>query len=371
MTAARLMLEGYLDRLSAVSRRAAEHGADAVVIAPSPDMVYLMGYDPMQMERPTLLIVRPGREPFLVVPELERALVADAPAAPALHIVGWRDSEDPYAIVASALEGARSVAIVDQTWASHLIALQHAVPDARFEPASPLIGRIRAVKAPDELAALRRAARGADEAFRQICTMKFQGRREEEVAADLADLLVQNGHARAEFTIVASGPNAASPHHEPTGRTILPRDAVVMDFGGELGGYFSDTTRTVVVGEPPQGFERVYETVQRAQEAACDAVRPGATCQDVDRAARRIIDDAGFGARFIHRTGHGIGLEVHEPPYIIEGNEWVLEPGTTFSVEPGIYLEDSFGVRIEDIVAVTADGVERLNRSTRALQVVN
>ncbi len=259
----------------------------------------------------------------------------------------------------------------DRLWASHVLGLQGVLPDLTFEPASPVIGRLRAVKDDDELAALRRAARGADETFRQICSATFLGRREEEIAADLADLLVQHGHAYADFTIVASGPNSASPHHEPSGRTILPRDVVVMDFGGELGGYFSDTTRTVVVGEPPKAFERVYDTVRRAQEAACDAVRPGVSCQDVDRTARRIIDDAGFGARFIHRTGHGIGREVHEPPYIVEGNEWVLEPGTTFSVEPGVYLEDSFGVRIEDIVAVTHDGVERLNRSTRELKVVS
>jgi D-alanyl-D-alanine dipeptidase len=226
------------------------------------------------------------------------------------------------------------------------------------------------VKDEDELAALRRAARGADESFRAICTTPFLGRREEEVAADLADLLVRSGHARADFTIVASGPNSASPHHEPGSRTILPKDAVVMDFGGQLGGYFSDTTRTVVIGEPPAGFERVYESVLRAQTAACDAVAPGVAAQDVDRVARRIIDEAGYGARFIHRTGHGIGLEVHEPPYLVEGNEQALEPGTTFSIEPGVYLEGEFGVRIEDIVAVTDHGVERLNRSTRELQVV-
>ncbi len=141
-----------------------------------------------------------------------------------------------------------------------------------------------------------------------------------------------------------------------------------MDFGGEVGGYFSDTTRTVVVGEAPAGFEEVYRLVQEAQDAAVRTVRPGVTAQDVDRAARRIIDTAGYGERFFHRTGHGIGLEVHEPPYIIEGNETVLTPGMTFSVEPGVYLEGRFGVRIEDIVAVTADGVERLNRSSRELQ---
>jgi Xaa-Pro aminopeptidase len=273
--------------------------------------------------------------------------------------------------VSAILPSEGRVAIGDRMWASHVLALQGASPGISFEAASPIIGRLRAVKDPDELGALRRAARGADETFRQICGMRFLGRREEEVAGDLADLLVAHGHTRADFTIVASGPNSASPHHEPSGRTILPRDAVVMDFGGEVGGYLSDTTRTVVVGEPPAGFGEVYALVQEAQDAAVRAVRPGVAAQEVDRAARRIIDDAGYGERFFHRTGHGIGLELHEPPYILDGNETILTPGMTFSIEPGVYLEGRFGVRIEDIVAVTADGVERLNRSTREVQTVD
>jgi Xaa-Pro aminopeptidase len=359
------------DRMRRTALEGVEQGFDAVVVAPSPDLAYLTGYDPMPLERPTLLVLRPDRDPILIVPELEKPGAAAAPAGPLLELIGWVDGVDPYVQAAHVLPERGRIAVGDRLWASHIIALQAVIPGVDLAPASPVIGRLRAVKDDDELAALRRAARGADEAFRQICTTTFQGRREEEIAADLADLLVQNGHARAEFTIVASGPNAASPHHEPGGRTILPRDVVVMDFGGELGGYYSDTTRTVAVGEVPGDFERVYETVRRAQEAACDVVRPGVTCETVDRTARRIIDEAGFGERFIHRTGHGIGMEVHEPPYIIEGNDWVLAAGTTFSVEPGIYLEGSFGVRIEDIVAVTSEGVERLNRSPRALQVVD
>jgi D-alanyl-D-alanine dipeptidase len=203
-----------------------------------------------------------------------------------------------------------------------------------------------------------------------VLAMPFEGRSEQEVASDLADLLVRNGHDRADFTIVASGPNGASPHHEPGERTILPRDAVVMDFGGALAGYFSDTTRTVVVGEPPEGFEEAYAAVHEAQSAAAAAVRPGREAQEIDRAARGVIEAAGFGERFIHRTGHGIGLEVHEPPYMVEGDRTLLATGMTFSVEPGIYLEGRFGIRIEDIVTVTEDGVERLNRSTRDLQTV-
>jgi Xaa-Pro aminopeptidase len=260
--------------------------------------------------------------------------------------------------------------VADRLWAVHLIGLRRELPDAAFSSASTILGRLRAIKDEDELAALRRAARAADETFRRILGATFQGRREEEVARDLADLLVEQGHARAAFTIVGSGPNGASPHHDAGGRTILPHDVVVMDFGGQLGGYHSDTTRTVAVGEPPEGFEQAYDVVRQAQEAGVQAVRPGIHAQDVDRTARAIVEAAGFGDRFIHRTGHGIGLEIHEPPYMVEGDETTLEPGMTFSVEPGVYLEGRFGIRIEDIVTVTAEGVERLNRSTRELQIV-
>ena len=368
------MKADHADRRRRLAAAAAEEGLDAIVVTPSPDLTYLAGYDPMLMERLTLLIVSPAGDALLVVPELERPLAIDSLAGKSLdpdRIVGWRDGVDPYEIVAEALPRTGRVAVGDRMWASHVLQLQRVAPGLEFQAASPTIARLRSVKDEDELAALRRAGRGADETFRAICGMRFLGRREEEVAADLAELLVTNGHARADFTIVASGPNSASPHHEPGGRTIFPHDAVVLDFGGELAGYYSDTTRTVVVGEPPAGFSDVFALVLAAQEAAVQAVRPGVMAQEIDRVARRIIDDAGFGERFFHRTGHGIGLEVHEPPYIIEGNETVLEQGMTFSVEPGIYLEGAFGVRIEDIVVVTADGVERLNRSSRELQVVD
>jgi Xaa-Pro aminopeptidase len=355
-------------------RRVADEGAaqgfGAVIVPPSPDLEYLTGYGPMPLERPTILVLRAGAEPVMLVPELERLLAVACPAASALELIGWVDGIDPYAEAARLLPVDGRVAAADRLWASHLLGLQHAAPGVEFAAASPIVGRIRAVKDPDELDALRRAGHAADRSFTSILTARFAGRQEREIAADLADLLVRHGHATAEFTIVASGPNAASPHHEPGERTIRPGDAVVLDFGGELDGYYSDTTRTVVVQEPPEGFDHVYTLVREAQAAAVDAVRPGVEIQEVDRTARRIITDGGSGAGFIHRTGHGIGREVHEPPYAIEGDRTILEPGMTFSVEPGIYLEGAFGVRIEDIVAVTEDGVERLNRSTRELQVV-
>jgi Xaa-Pro aminopeptidase len=360
----------HLDRIGRAAQEIAARGLDALVVSPSPDLAYLTGYAPKPLPRPTLLVLRLDRHPVLFVPELERALAAGSPVGEHLELVSWRDGSDPYEAAASLLAGTDRIAVADRLWAAHLLGLQRALPDAAFSSASPVMGRLRSVKDEHELGALGRAGRAADETFRQIITMPFQGRAEEDVAHDLAELLVRNGHARADFTIVASGPNAASPHHEPGGRTILPHDAVVMDFGGELGGYFSDTTRTVVVAEAPDGFEQAYTVVQEAQAAAVEAVRPGREAQEIDRVARTIIEAAGYGERFIHRTGHGIGLELHEPPYMVEGDRTVLEPGMTFSVEPGIYLEGRFGVRIEDIVTVTADGVERLNRSTRELQVV-
>jgi D-alanyl-D-alanine dipeptidase len=360
----------HLDRIRRAKEEAADRDLDALIVSPSPDLAYLTGYDPLPWERPTLLVLRPGVEPVMLVPELERALAAESPVGDHLELVAWRDGSDPFEAAAGLLAGAARVAVADRLWAAHLLGLQRALPEAAYASASIVLGRLRAVKDDHELATLRRAGRGADETFREIVSMPFQGRSEEDVARDLAELLVGNGHGRAAFTIVASGPHAASPHHEPGGRTILPHDVVVMDFGGELAGYFSDTTRTVVVADAPEGFESAYAVVREAQAAAVEAVRPGVEAQDVDRAARAIIDAAGYGDRFIHRTGHGIGLEVHEPPYIVEGDATVLEPGMTFSVEPGIYLEDRFGIRIEDIVAVTHDGGERLNRSTRDLQVV-
>jgi D-alanyl-D-alanine dipeptidase len=201
--------------------------------------------------------------------------------------------------------------------------------------------------------------------------LPFRGRRELDVAADLDRLLRAHGHGRVDFTIVGSGPNAASPHHGASERRIEHGDAVVLDFGGVADGYCSDITRTVFVGEPSAEQAAVYGIVREAQQAAFEAVRPGVAAQDVDRAARAVIADAGYGERFVHRTGHGIGLEIHEPPYIVEGNATPLAAGMTFSDEPGIYLPGRFGVRIEDQVVVTEDGAERLNEATRDLTVVS
>jgi Xaa-Pro aminopeptidase len=360
----------HAERIKRARAEAAAQGFDAVIVSPSPDLAYLTDYDPALFERPTFLVLQPEREALLLVPELERPLAETSPAHDVVTIQGWRDGVDPYAEVASALPGRGRIAITDRMWSSHLLGLQGILPEVSFHPASPVIGRLRARKDPDELDALRRAGSAADRTYDDICALPFRGRTEVEIASDLGRLLVEHGHARSDFTIVGGGPNAASPHHEPGIRRVEEGDAVVLDFGGELDGYYSDTTRTVVVGEPTAELVRIHALVQQAQAAAVEAVRPGRSAQDVDRIARSIIGDGGQGKRFIHRTGHGIGRELHEPPYIVEGNATVLEPGMTFSVEPGVYLAGRFGVRIEDIVAVTEEGVEAFNRSSRDLAVV-
>ncbi len=358
------------ERLEGALRGAEEEGLAALLVAPSPDLAYLTGYDPPPFERLTLLSLAPGRDAVLLVPELERLRAAGSPVAMRLQIETWADGEDPYAAAARLLSPGGRIGVTDRMLAVHLLGLQEALSGADFVGGSRVVSNLRAIKDADELSRLARAGRAADETFRTIIGARLEGRREEEVASELATLLVGCGHERADFTIVASGPNAASPHHESGTRTIRPGDAVVMDFGGTLGGYSSDTTRTVAVAEPPRGFPEVYDVVREAQEAALATVRPGVQAQEVDRAARAVIEAAGFGERFIHRTGHGIGLEVHEPPYIVEGNEEILREGMCFSIEPGVYLDGRFGVRIEDIVTVAADGALRLNRSTRELQLV-
>ncbi|HEX5949432.1 MAG TPA: Xaa-Pro peptidase family protein [Actinomycetota bacterium] len=356
-------------RIERATAQAAEAGLAGLLVTPGSDLAYLTGYDPLPLERMTLLVLVPDRDPVLLVPALERPAALTAPGAEAVEVVGWAEGDDPYAAAGPLLSSGR-LAISDQAWAAHVLGLQRVAPEASFTTIGAALPLLRAVKDEDELARLRAVGAAADAAFVDIVGVRFEGRSELEVAADLAEALRAHGHGTVDFTIVGSGPNGASPHHDAGERTIGAGEAVVLDFGGHMAGYCSDTTRTVSVGEPSDELRRVHEIVRAAQHAGVDAVRPGVACEAVDAAARAVIEDAGYGQRFIHRTGHGIGMDVHEPPYIVSGNPTPLEPGMTFSVEPGIYLPDRFGVRIEDIVAVTPDGAERLNRSPRELTIV-
>ncbi|MBG7698957.1 MULTISPECIES: aminopeptidase P family protein [Streptomyces] len=361
----------YGARMERAVRSAADAGLAGLLVAPGPDMVWLTGYTPTAVtERLTLLVLAPGRDPVLVVPTLEAPDAEQAAGAAALTLRDWTDGKDPYAVTAGLVDDRGRFGISDNTWAMHLLGLQRALPGTSYASLTDALPMLRAVKDAAELELLAAAGAAADLAFEEIRKVSFAGRRESDVGQDLAGLLRRFGHSQVDFTIVGSGPNGANPHHEVGDRVIRPGDMVVLDFGGLKDGYGSDTTRTVHVGEPTEEERQVHDVVRAAQEAGFQAVRPGVACQDVDRAARAVITDAGYGEYFIHRTGHGIGVTTHEPPYMIEGEEQPLVPGMCFSVEPGIYLPGRFGVRIEDIVTVTEDGGRRLNNTTREMVIV-
>ncbi|MEU0285804.1 Xaa-Pro peptidase family protein [Streptomyces sp. NPDC006147] len=364
--------DDYKARMERAARQAADAGLAGLLVAPGPDMVWLTGYTPPAVtERLTLLVLAAGREPVLVVPTLEAPDAERAAGASALALRDWTDGKDPYAATAALLDAEGRFGVSDNAWALHLLGLQQVLPRTAYVSLTEALPMLRAVKDPAELDRLAAAGAAADATFEEIRNVAFAGRLESEVAADLAALLRRFGHSQVDFTIVASGPNGANPHHEAGNRRIGRGDMVVLDFGGLKDGYGSDTSRTVHVGEPTEEERRVHDVVRAAQEAGFRAVRPGAACQDVDRAARAVIADAGYGEYFIHRTGHGIGVTTHEPPYMIEGEEQPLVPGMCFSVEPGVYLPGRFGVRIEDIVTVTEDGGRRLNDTTREMVVVD
>ncbi len=360
------------DRLDRAREAAAAGGIDALLVSPSADLRYLTGYDALPLERLTCLVLPVDGAPFLVAPQLE---VPAAMAAPVgrldVEVVGWAETEDPYALVAKRLPGTvRRVAVDNHMWAEKVMAFRAALPQAEQMLAGPVLRALRVRKTPAEVAALRRAGEAIDRVHAAVPEWLRPGRTERAVGRDIADAIISEGHVRVDFVIVASGPNSASPHHELSDRVMEPGDPVVVDIGGTTAdGYCSDETRTYAVGEPPADFVAYYTVLARAQDAACAAVRPGVAAESVDAAARTVIAEAGHGPRFIHRTGHGIGLETHEDPYIVSGNADLLAPGMAFSVEPGIYLPGRHGARIEDILVCTEDGGERLNRRPRELVV--
>ncbi|MFH8366362.1 aminopeptidase P family protein [Streptomyces sp. NPDC018031] len=360
----------YAERMARASRAAVDAGLAGLVVTPGPDLVHLCGYQPATTERLTALVLVPGSTPRLLVPILERPDAQAALGTAATEVSGWPDGSDPYLTLAELLPPGGRFGVSDNAWAMHLLGLQRTLPDTTYSALSEALPMLRAVKDAFEVERLAAAGAAADACFEKITEVRFAGRREREIAADLHALLLENGHSQVDFTIVGSGPNGANPHHEAADRIIEDGDMVVLDFGGLMDGYGSDTTRTVHVGDPTPEERKVHSVVRDAQQAAFDAVRPGAACQDIDRVARAVITEAGYGEYFIHRTGHGIGVTTHEPPYLVEGEHLPLVPGMCFSVEPGIYLPGRFGVRIEDIVTCTETGGRRLNNSDRGLRIV-
>ncbi len=369
----------------------AANGAAALLLGLGADLRYLTGYTAHALERLTLLVLRPDGPATLLAPRLEAMAAAKSPAATGglLEIEAWDETEDPYALVGARLRdadeahgrdarrGAGGRLLVDPLLpARHLLGLQRVFAGRPFALSTEVMRDLRIVKADDEIELLRRAAHSADRVVARIATGRLVGRTEAEVSREVRDQLIAEGHDEASFAIVASGPNSASPHHVAGERRIQPGDPVVLDIGGTIDGYGSDITRMLWVagahgGVPPAPeFLAVFDLVQEAQAAATAAVRPGAGAGELDEVARSVIREGGFGEAFIHRLGHGIGLEAHEDPYLVAGNEETLDVGHAFSIEPGIYLEGRFGVRIEDIVVCGSDGPDVLNDAPRGLLVV-
>lgn len=353
-----------------------EAGVDVLMLSVGSDLPWLVGYEAMPLERLTMLVLPVDGRAQLFVPALEVPRVMGRPDV--FRVRGWSETEDPVALVAKTADTAGTIAIGDHTWSRFLVELQHRLPRARWQPAGTLLGPLRAVKEDHEIERLQAAASGVDRIARSLQSGEIPliGRTEAEVSAELGRRILDEGHAKVNFAIVAAGANAASPHHHPGDRVIEPGEVVLCDFGGTTAeahgepGYCSDITRCVYTGEPPIEFVEQYDILAEAQRQAVDAARPGTAAEDVDRVARDRLAADGLDRWFIHRLGHGIGVDAHEEPYLVAGNSRPLQPGNSFSVEPGFYIPNRWGARIEDIVVCTDDGPRPLNIADHSLAVV-
>ena len=362
-------LTAFADRLRRAQGELARTGTELLLVGPSPDFRYLTGHDAHFSERLTLLLLPRDGDPSVVVPTLEAPQFAPYRDLIAVH--PWEETQSPAALVARIAGdvAGKAVAVGDQLWSVFLLQFQELMPGAVWRSATPVLRPLRMVKDAREIDLLRDAARRTDDAWLEFVTQPLGGQTETQALARLTALTQARGLTDC-WGLCASGPNAASPHHHTGDRVIRPGDAVIFDWGGKVDGYFSDVTRTVFVGEPDEEFRRVYELIQTANRATFDAVRPGVPCEDLDAAARDLISAAGYGAAFLHRVGHGLGLDIHEEPYLVAGNTLPLAAGMVFSDEPGVYLAGRFGVRIEDAVLCTEFGGERLNEAPRELLVL-
>jgi Xaa-Pro aminopeptidase len=363
--------EVYARRLAAAAAGAAQAGLAGLVVTPGYDLRYLIGSRAQTFERLTALVIPAAGAPVMVIPRLELASLRDSAAGDlGLTVQDWVDGDNPGNLVALALGGHARVAVTDSMPALHLLPLAErlgAVPVL----GSDIMAGLRMIKDAAEIEALRTAGAAIDRVHARVPEFLAPGRTEAQVAADITEAIVAEGHSEAAFVIVGSGPHGADPHHECSDRVLQAGDIVVVDIGGPVEpGYNSDSTRTYSLGEPTPKIAEQYAVLQRAQAAAVASVRPGVTAEQVDAAARDLLADAGLAEYFVHRTGHGIGLSVHEEPYIVAGNDLPLAEGMAFSIEPGIYLPGQWGARIEDIVIVTADGALSVNSRPHDLTVV-
>ncbi|MDK8762931.1 Xaa-Pro peptidase family protein [Corynebacterium sp. MSK218] len=357
----------YASRLSRAREAVAAHGIDVALLGTGAEFAYLTGSWVSSHERLTCLVIRPDSEPVIVAPSTDIESLQGVDAA----LRGWKDGEDPYAL---ALEGlsARHVALGSTLTADHVLRFQAALNDASYVLATNALSELFTRKDADEIDELRTAARAIDAVHIEVPRLLQPGRTEAEVAEDLRQLILRE-HSAVDFIIVGSGANGANPHYDYGDRVLSAGDPIVVDIGGTLpSGYHSDCTRTYVVGgdvaAAPAEFREAYAVLEKAQAAGRAAARPGVSAQDIDRVTRQVIEEAGWGEHFTHRTGHGIGLSTHEEPFIMEGNELTLAESMAFSIEPGIYVPGQWGMRLEDIVVTTADGYESLNQAPRELR---
>jgi Xaa-Pro aminopeptidase len=364
----------FAQRMERARAAMAESDVDALLLSVGADLPYFTGYEAMPLERLTMLVLPREGEAVLVIPELEAPRVVERDE---FRLLPWAEAQDPVALVVDLLGECEKAAIGDQTWARFAVELLNASPKLWLSKASEITGPIRAVKTADEVARLRQAASAVDliASRLQAGEIELVGRTEAQVSAELGRQILDEGHDRVNFAIVAAGANAASPHHHPGGRVIREGEVVLCDFGGTwIGddgvGYCSDITRCVWTGRPDPEFAELYEVLFEAQAAQVSAVGCGVPAQEIDRVGRSMIADAGYGEYFVHRTGHGIGVEAHEDPYIVEGNQGPLEAGNAFSIEPGIYVPGRWGARLEDIVVVASTGADSLNLADHHLGVL-
>ena len=392
MTTSRFSSDVYAQRLAAAARATAEAGLAGLVITPGYDLRYLVGSRAQTFERLTALVVPAAGDPTMIVPRLELAAMKESAVGElGIALRDWVDGDDPYALVAAALGGSSAplavagksaplavagesaplaVAVTDSMPALHLLPMAETLGVVPVV-ATDVLRTLRMIKDAAEVEALRKAGEAIDRVHARVPEFLVPGRTEADVAADIAEAIVAEGHSEVAFIIVGSGPHGADPHHECSDRELRSGDIVVVDIGGPYEpGYNSDSTRTYSIGEPGPDIARRYAVLQRAQRAAVDAVRPGVTAEQIDAAARDVLAAEGMAEAFVHRTGHGIGLSVHEEPYIVAGNRLELQEGMAFSVEPGIYFPGEWGARIEDIVIVTADGAQSVNNRPHELVVV-
>ncbi len=363
----------YSSRLNRFFQVMQQAGLDAIALNPGPTQFYLTGMPFHLMERPVVLLAALGHEPFLLLPELEARKLEQAPyplqaVTYSDNPAGWQAAFDR-AAAALRLDG-RLVGVEPTALRFlELEFLRRAAPSARFTSAEGAIASLRMQKDPAELECMRKAVQAAQAALQATLPFIRAGVTERQVAAELSVQLLKAGSdAHSSFTpIVSGGPNSANPHATPSDRALTPGDLLVIDWGAAVDGYYSDLTRTFAIGEVDPEYKRIASVVRQANEAGRTASKPGVPAGAVDRAARDVIAASGYAQFFTHRTGHGLGMEVHEPPYIFAENDLLLAPGMTYTVEPGIYLPGRGGVRIEDNVVITETGCETLSDLPREL----